>query len=393
MDAPKHKHTQHILVAGAGLFGSSTAKHLSILHSTSTISLLGPTSVENPFTCHNDVSRLYRSVSPSAYWSDLAERSIEQFQTIADQSGVDFFVECGYLGIAHGDSPWLRGQLNLIKGSQAQVTTTHTNTTFLAQQQNAGYLNPEKLIKAQLNIFTSNGGNVVNGMVSKIIKCDNNTYEVFTNATSPSSIVCDKIVLACGWNTCDITLTRPTDTHSCKIGDFNDLFSRYSFKTQSVGLFEVEADQTKNVPTRTVVFGGPTKRTKDELAVDSCYIVPPITYADEGKRYLKIGHGKHLERIIPSHEFDRVKEWHVPGDESDATTIETLAEILKTLYPEFEHSNKRLVRNGVTVDTADGRVIQEKIDEEEEIYVNFGCNGYGAKCSEEVGKRMANMII
>ncbi|GMH66222.1 hypothetical protein TrLO_g4001 [Triparma laevis f. longispina] len=83
---------QRIVVIGAGLFGSATAKHLSILYPTLRITLLGPTSSQNPNTAHNDVSRLYRSTSPSAYWSDLAERSINEYATIKGSVGKSLLV-------------------------------------------------------------------------------------------------------------------------------------------------------------------------------------------------------------------------------------------------------------------------------------------------------------
>ncbi|GMH66227.1 hypothetical protein TL16_g12310 [Triparma laevis f. inornata] len=265
-----------------------------------------------------------------------------------------------------------------------------TDTTTLTQTSKAGYLNPNKLIEAQTKIFTANGGNVINESCSKITTHHQGSNSYSLTLTNNQTINCDQIIIACGWNTCGLTL------NDSPIGNFNNLFSRYLFKTQSCALFEVEPSQLPTLPTSTIVFGGPTKGTEQELALHSCYMVPPILYLSSNKLYVKIGHGKYLEEVIPSDKFDEVAHWYNnsstdPTTNTKTTTIDCLAQILKSLYPSFTQSNKTLTRNGVTVDTADSRVIQEKINDEK-IYVCFGCNGYGAKCSDEVGRRMATMI-
>lgn len=96
-----------LVIVGAGLIGSAAARHATLgAPAGSRITLVGPT--EQPrstwgdrkvFGAHHDEGRITRSTDPDPTWAVLAQRSIQRYASIEEQSGVQFFNEVGHLAV------------------------------------------------------------------------------------------------------------------------------------------------------------------------------------------------------------------------------------------------------------------------------------------------------
>ena len=100
-----------VAVVGRGLIGSAAARHLA--ESAQRVVVVGPDEPINrrtspgPFCSHPDEGRITRVAGRTAIWSQLAARSIARYADIAERSGIEFHVECGFVSSSPKISEWL----------------------------------------------------------------------------------------------------------------------------------------------------------------------------------------------------------------------------------------------------------------------------------------------
>jgi sarcosine oxidase/L-pipecolate oxidase len=449
-----------IVVVGSGMFGSSAAKYLKQQNPSLNILLAGPwnsqTNRSDFFSSHDDVSRLYRhqagansnlgeekshlltsfdfeGLSESDFWSSVSSLSIQRFPEIASKSCVPFYTPVGFLAVGHSSSPYMKG---LIASACPPLTIVHSSfesfhdsfpyilsstafpsPSFAAVHVpfNAGYLNPNKLIEAQRQIFISMGGSTADSVLCSSIVQASDHVLVNLRALSPvgpllSPVKCRRALLSAG----AFSATVPVFSES--LGPSMSNSSILLPKTQVCALFEIEevdVKQTlKNMPT--MIFAGPTKGLKGkgedggnislETELDSAYIVPPIYYESEMKWYLKIGHGKKLEYDIDSKDLTALSSWYCErlGSSSFAfgsspppldTPALALCAIFRHIFPSISPRSVKIINAGVTADTPHGKPVccMAKGDLDRIGFV-MGGNGYGAKACDEIGRIASEMI-
>ena len=162
------------VVVGGGCFGLSTALYLR--EAGHTVRLIRPVSTEN--TAHNDTSRLYRiqQSNKAAFWKTAAARSIASMK----RRGVDM-VECGYVGIARGDSEWSRAQEGGMEGDVPREYNLGTGVgvdKYYPQNVDAGYFDVIKWREKMEGIFVSLGGLLVDGGVKCVRVSEASMVEV-----------------------------------------------------------------------------------------------------------------------------------------------------------------------------------------------------------------------
>jgi sarcosine oxidase len=131
-----------------------------------------------------------------------------------------------------------------------------------------------------------------------------------------------------------------------------------------------------------------------EIAEDSFYYVPPVK-RDDGTVWAKMGHGKELEQTLsPSTSAEVIDRWYEHGDAAhDDRCLEVIESQFRQFFPNVCILEATLNRNGVTMDTDDGRVACRMLGEDGAVAVCAGCNGGGAKLSDEVGRLCAEMVL
>jgi len=201
------------------------------------------------------------------------------------------------------------------------------------------------------------------------------------------TIKCDKVVLApgCYVNTLDVKIDgSPWSGADIKL------------KTQYTLTVGVADEDMGKLPSCTMVFAGPTKGSgDDERGEDSFYYVPPIaTVIKKGsmnsRDIAKIGHGKAFEERIDSRNKSAIDNWFAEGGEKKRKVENGLLSIWRRAFdvvPDFT----RLVCNGVTCDTKNGEPIIDMISDS--VLVVAGCNGYGAKAGDEIGRLAASKLL
>ena len=107
-----------LVIVGAGLIGSSAARHAVQLSTRGTrVALIGPRErareewgEREVFGAHHDEGRITRCTDPDPTWALLAQRSIDRYHTIEAQSGIAFFSEVGHLAVGPAGSATLRSR-------------------------------------------------------------------------------------------------------------------------------------------------------------------------------------------------------------------------------------------------------------------------------------------
>jgi hypothetical protein len=300
---------------------------------------------------------------------------------------------------------------------------------------NAGFLNPNKLISAQRRIFTQLGGQTLDSVLCTSITQAGDAVIVAHRPVKDEpgakhkTVRCGQALLAAGAfsqtvsvssmlleSASDVEQQQQQQQHPALLPPPLGLFP----KTQVIALFEVsELDATvtlKGMPT--MVYAGPTKGlsavsddTGEEISLeeelDSAYVLPPIFYEDEQKWYLKIGHGKKLERDLPAEDLPSLSSWYssrastpslVPSasssssDDDDPPAL-ALTSLFRLLFPRLVPLSVRIVNAGLTADTRDGKpriyMAEGGLDR---VAFCTGGNGYGAKACDEIGRIAAELF-
>jgi len=365
------------------MFGSAAAKYLAMKNKR--VLMIAP--MQSKYHAHNDQSRLYRfqESDVDGFWSIVSKSSISRYNLI----GGSFHSPVGYIGISIGNSPWLRGQCNGIQelsppfdqyGINSSLSSECSIKVF-TQSENAGILDPIKLVNRQRHLFEENGGKILNATVDSVVeyKDDGSVYV----RTSDGKIIKGFTVLVCSGCMVNTIPIKVNDEALILVPDA-------ILKTQAVVLFEIAEDDVKKLPTQSMIFAGPTKGEVKEDLYDSCYCVPPLKYPD-GKFYLKIGHGKELELVIDSKDATKIRAWYDKGGSKDEEIMKTMTYMFNKLFSHVTPLSAHIVNGGITVDTANG--IPNISMRSSRIGVCVGCNGYGAKGSDEVGKIAAEMML
>src|SRR4051812_12714130 len=91
------------IVIGKGLMGSAALRYLS--EATSNVAVIGPdepidyATHHGVFASHYDEGRLTGRLGKDLTWAQLTTRSIEQYSSIEERSGISFYSPCGRLTV------------------------------------------------------------------------------------------------------------------------------------------------------------------------------------------------------------------------------------------------------------------------------------------------------
>ncbi|AYG66688.1 MULTISPECIES: FAD-dependent oxidoreductase [unclassified Rhizobium] len=274
------------IVVGRGMMGAAAARHLA--RQTDGIAVIGPDEPEDRashrgvFGSHYDEGRITRTIDPDTDWARLANRSIDRYAEIEQESGIQFYAPVGCLvtGPKRGGETTYVGDVVEAAGrlgvqteilGDAELKKKFPFFSFASgsegvfEPRGAGHISPRRLVKAQSLLAEKAGARVIKQTALSIR--DEGGLAIVTTAEG-ETFSAEKILLAAGgFSIAESLLPRPVEMK---------VYGR------TVTFFEVgeaEAEALSGMPSLISV-------TPDD--VDSIYMLPPIRYPD-GRHYIKIG--------------------------------------------------------------------------------------------------------
>jgi sarcosine oxidase len=309
----------------------------------------------------------------------LAERSIQQYISLEQASGVSFYRPVGGLQVSAASAKPDSHLAQLAAVAQELGVNTLTYRGYELKQafpfldfpeemagilepQLAGYVNPRSLIAAQLEAAGRQGAAILREEVTALQK---KAAAVEIKLAHGHSYTARRVLIAAGAYT-------------------NQLLDRrlaLELKARTILLAELpmpEVERLKAMPT--LIY-----RLESNPEVNSIYMLPPILYPN-GRYYIKIG-GGHVPLIVLK-EADELQAWFQSG--GSRTEAAALREVLLSLIPGLQATSFHF-KPCVTTYTPHDHPFVDTI-EAEQIFVATGGCGAAAKSSNEIG-RMAALLV
>ncbi|MEV7566576.1 NAD(P)/FAD-dependent oxidoreductase [Streptomyces tanashiensis] len=389
-----------VVVVGAGMFGSAAAKYLS--RSGADVLVIGPEppgrDVSPPlssYSAHADEARIVRRLGWDHVWGTLDTRSADRLPALEAESGIDFFTECGSLALmGKGVRDRTREMLRLCDAvgvpveelSEAALGREFPELGLppvaggvdgLLERRSAGYLNPRRMVRAQLELAARAGARRVRGAAAAVRR--NGRAGAWTVEGCADGVAfrveAEKVLVATG-----ALINR---TGALPAGAALDL---QAFTEPNL-LFEVSEAQLERLRTLpTIVVVDPEDAGDDNL---SAYLLPPVRYPD-GTWYLRLGPGMQpLVREL------RTAEETLSWCAAQAVTRDQarfLRSVMRLLVPALEPVSVREACCVVDKTPTRSPYIGA-LDGSEGLSVVVGGNGHGARGSDEIGRLAATVVL
>ena len=360
-----------VAVLGRGLFGSAAARHLAMAGVD--VTLIGPPeptdkrSHQGAFGSHYDEGRITRKCATKPFWVGASVAAIGRYTQIEEDSGISFFTQAGAMMAGDGLWMWKVRDACVVHGVAPEwlgpdqlahrFPYFHFPDTFLAsyESQLAGHISPRRLVAAQGAAAQKHGARIIPATVLGVE--DRSEHVQLT--TDQGDMRFDLALVAAGGMT-DALLGRSAQ---------NDVYAR------TVALFELtqqEAARLCSMPS--LVYQAP----------EDPYLLPPIKYPD-GKYYVKLG-GDPYDRRLDG--LGEINDWFRAGGNPEIR--DQLEDMIRALMPDLDIQ-------GVTMDACVTTWTKDRLPEvrhlSDRVAVCTAGNGAGAKCSDEIGRRGAELML
>jgi len=387
-----------VAVVGAGMFGSAAAKHLSCAGAD--VVVIGPGEPESDTTvsaigAYYDEARISRRLGWDRVWGTLDTRSLERFRNIEIESGICFFRECGSLvlmprSVGEQMSIMLRqceaDGIEIERASDKVIRREFPGlrppplaggTEGLLERKQAGYLNPRRLVEAQLALSEAAGGTLVREVVTAVRKdAEAGLWRLQLGGPGQTGeISAQKVLVATG-----------ALTNYNSVLPANVQLALHAFTEPNL-LLEVVGEQLARLNRL------PTVVTVDPLdsgnANMSMYLVPPIRYPD-GKWYMRIGPG--MQPIVRElRTADEAVAWY-RQQKVTAEQAEFLLAMMRMVLPGLKPASLA-VSCCIIEKTVSGYPYIGHINDDESLTVAVGGNGHGGRGSDEIGRLAATLVL
>jgi sarcosine oxidase len=389
--------TLDVVVVGAGMFGAAAAKYLA--RAGSNVLLVGPAEPGNgevasryAFGAHFDEARITRRLGWDTVWCTTDARSMARFRDIEAESGIGFFHECGSLvvvarSIAHRTEAMLgqcrRDDIPVERMSEHAMRRSFPElglppmaggTEGLFESKHAGYINPRKLVAAQISLAAAAGAEVRRDAVTSVEKEPAaGLWRLGTGAGG--TIRTERVLVATG-----------AFTNDNNVLPGGRRLAMRAFTEPNL-LFEVAGDQLGRMLALPAVVTVDPADTGD--ANLSLYLLPPIRYPD-GRWYLRIGPGMQpfVEELCTA---EAMLGWYA-AQRVTVRQEKALTSMMRLMVPELEPVS---VRAAVCIieKTPSRYPYIGHVDDDTTISVAVGGNGHGARGSDEIGRLAAATVL
>ncbi len=372
------------VVIGKGLFGAAATRHLSQM--LGSVAVIGPDEPTDPathqgiFGAHYDEARIIYRLNHSSVWSELAQRSLTQFDILQAQSGLSFHHPVGGLYVVDPKIDGAYPVLAKTLADQFSIPFHHLSPAALQQQfpslsfptqcqavwetAPSGYFNPRQFLQAQLTIAQQSGATIASE-IAIALSDKNDLIEIYTE--SGTCYQARKVLLATGAFSNGFDLLE------------RDLALR--LKIEFVVMAEIserDAQRLQSMPT--VIYQADSSITQD------VYVLPPVRYPD-GKYYLKLGANTPADRYVST--LDGICAWYRAGDSDQMLPV--LRDTLQARLPDVAFLNCHTHRCVITR-TVHGFPYIDAL-QPGKVYVAVGGNGQGAQAADAIGKLGADLMV
>jgi sarcosine oxidase len=390
-----------VAVIGAGMFGSAAARHLS--RAGTHVVVVGPaepttgTGVsQHAFGAHFDEARITRRLGWDEVWGTTDARSQERFADIEAESGITFFHERGSLvlmarSIGHRTDAILHQCAN-VGIAVERMSEDALRDEFpdlglppmsggvegLLERRQAGYLNPRRLVRAQLALTVAAGGRLLRAAVTGVHKDPASglwCLRLQGDDGGSGDIRAERILVATG-----------AFTNQNKVLPEGHRLALHAFSEPNL-LFEIGDDQLGRLQHLPPVVTVDPEDSGD--ANMSLYLLPPIRYPD-GKWYMRIGPG--MQPIVQElRTVDEMLSWY-SRQEITAHQEAFLTMTMHLLVPELKPVSVRAACC-IIEKTHSRYPYLGHLDDDESLTVAVGGNGHGARGSDEIGRLAATVVL
>lgn len=393
--------TYDVVVIGAGMFGSAAAKYIS--RSNVSVAVIGPCEPESKeqaqkqqsFGAYYDEARITRRLGWDQVWGATDSRSLNRYREIEAEAGIPFFHEQGSL-VLIAKSIARRTDMILSQCQENHIPVERVEGDFLQklwpdfkapdlsggteglyERKMAGYLNPRKLVEAQILLTKKTGGTFIKGEVSQITKGTlNNLWHIrICGDNAPNSVSAKHILIATGSFT-NYSGVLPPD---CQLA-----INSFTEPNLLFELNEKDLERYRSLPT--VITVDPDDTGNQNTSI---YLVPPIQYPD-GKWYMRIGPG--MQPIIRQlNTLEDMRKWFI-AQRITAQQREFLTRMFKMLTVDI---NPVSIREACCIieKTLSHYPYLGSVNNDHTLHVVVGGNGHGARGSDEIGRLAANMVL
>lgn len=369
------------IVVGRGMMGAAAARYLALQGDG--VAVIGPDEPKDwanhhgVFASHYDEARITRTIDANPVWARLANRSIARYGEIAAESGIDFYGEVGCLIVGPergGADPYVsqvEDAARQLGVSIEMLSDTALKARFryfdfgaqcegVYEQNNAGYVNPRRLVEAQSLLAEKAGARVIRRTAVSVREEDG--FAIVTTDDGAVYSAERVLVAAGGFSINENLLPRPLDLK---------VFGR------TVAFFEIPDDELE------AYRGMPSLIHQPENPVDHIYLLPPVRYPD-GKTYLKIGGDPDDLQLEAEPE---IRAWFRRGGR--LTTRDHLHRIITRLVPSLADAPLSMAACVTSFTPENYPAIGFA---SERIAVLTGGCGAAAKSSDEIGRLGAELI-
>jgi sarcosine oxidase len=370
------------IVVGRGMMGAAAARHLA--ETVDDVALIGPgepadiKSHQGVFASHYDEARITRTIDGDADWALLANRSIARYADIAARSGVEFYAPVGCLMVGPqrgGDNSFvddvrkaaarLGVSTELLDGQSLEnrfpYFTFEPGCEGVFERNNAGYVNPRALVKAQTILAEKAGVTLIDDIV---VSTREEGGRASVQTASGAVYTADRVLVAAGgFSIMKDLLPQPVALN---------VYAR------TVAFFEIDEGDLAQYADMPSLIYEPRQPTKH------IYLLPPVRYPD-GKFYLKIGGDPDDKRLGSDPE---IREWFRSGGRESVR--DHLSDIVGTLVPSIDLS--RVSMAACVVSKTGSSYPAIGFTASPRIAVLTGGNGTAAKSSDEIGRLGAGLL-
>jgi sarcosine oxidase len=375
------EHFKYIVV-GRGMMGAAAARHLA--ETVDGVALIGPgepadiKSHQGVFASHYDEARITRTIDGDADWALLANRSIARYADIAARSGVEFYAPVGCLMVGPqrgGDNSFvddvrkaaarLDVSTELLDGQSLEnrfpYLSFEPGCEGVFERNNAGYVNPRALVKAQTILAEKTGVTLIDDIV---VSTREEGGRASVQTASGAVYTADRVLVAAGgFSIMKDLLPQPVALN---------VYAR------TVAFFEIDEGDLAQYADMPSLIYEPREPTKH------IYLLPPVRYPD-GKFYLKIGGDPDDKRLGSDPE---IREWFRSGGRESVR--DHLSDIVGTLVPSIDLS--RVSMAACVVSKTGSSYPAIGFTASPRIAVLTGGNGTAAKSSDEIGRLGAGLL-
>ncbi len=366
-----------LAVVGLGLVGAAALRHASAAGLNCVG--VGPgepanwPSHQGVFASHYDSGRITRRLDKQREWAVLADRAIAAYAGIEAASGISFHRPVGVV-MAEVDATRLAATLAVAESLGVTFERREpgeplgddrlalpADATVLLEPAPGGFIDPRRMLAAQLAVARHNGADLLGEQVLGIESRSTGGWRVHT--TDGVAVEAGQVVIATGPHADELAgLPRRPLVHVL---------------AETVVLARVSGAELRRLTgLPSIIVDDPTR--------DHLYIVPPTDYPD-GHFYVKLGATRRTERVLSPPER---RQWM--GGSTHQADLEWLRGLLLDVLPGLE-ADAWLTKPCLIPETPTKLPYVEIV--EPGCVMAVGSNGYAAKSADAIGALAVGLVI